>query len=77
LCYYIQNKKILIAFAAAGCADGTDQIFADFLVNYDDHWAGLRRLVALEVELLSQGHQFIFMGEAVKNFFIRSIEPTE
>jgi len=77
LCYYIQNKKILIASEAAGCADGTGQIFADFLVDYEDYLAGLKRLAALDVEVLCQGHQFVFVGEAVKNFFARSIESTE
>jgi glyoxylase-like metal-dependent hydrolase (beta-lactamase superfamily II) len=77
LCYYIRDKKILIASEAAGCADGTGQIFADFLVDYEDYLAGLKRLAALDVEVLCQGHQFVFVGEAVKNFFARSIESTE
>ncbi len=77
LCYYLQNKKILISSEAAGCADGTGQIFVDFLVDYEDYLAGLKRLAALDVEVLCQGHQFVFVGEAVKNFFTRSIESTE
>lgn len=77
LSYFIQNKKILIASEAAGCADGTGQIFTEFLVDYEDYLAGLKRLAALDVEVLCQGHQFVFVGEAVKNFFARSIESTE
>lgn len=77
LCYYIQKKKILIASEAAGCADGTGHIFTEFLVDYEDYLTGLKRLAALDVEVLCQGHYFVFIGETVKDFFARSIESTE
>jgi len=77
LSYYIPEKKILIATEAAGCADLTGHIVTEFLVDYETYLAGLKRLAALEVEVLCQGHHFVFVGAAVKDFFARSIESTE
>lgn len=76
--YYIPEKKILIATEAAGCADLTGHIVTQFLVDYDAYLAGLKRLASLEVEVLCQGHHFVFVGaEEVKDFFGRSIVSAE
>ena len=77
LSYYIPEKKILIASEAAGCADLTGYIVPQFLVDYESYLAGLKRLATLDVEILCQGHNFVFVGKTVKDFFARSIESTE
>jgi len=77
LSYYIPEKRILVATEAVGCADSTGHIVAEFLVDYESYLAGLKRLGALDVAVLCQGHHFVFIGEAVKDFFARSIESAK
>lgn len=74
LSYYIPERKILIATEAAGCADVTGHVVPQFIVDYESYMQGLRRLAALDVEVLCQGHHFVYVGAAVKDFFNRSIE---
>ena len=73
LSYYIPEKRILVATEAVGCADRTGHIVAEFIVDYESYLVGLERLAALDVAVLCQGHHFVFIGEAVKDFFARSI----
>ena len=73
LSYYIPEKRILIATEAVGCADHTGHIVAEFIVDYESYLAGMERLAALDVAVLCQGHHYVFIGEAVKDFFTRSI----
>ena len=40
LSYYIPERRILIASEAAGCADMTGQVMAEFLVDYESYLAG-------------------------------------
>jgi glyoxylase-like metal-dependent hydrolase (beta-lactamase superfamily II) len=77
LSYYIPEKRILVATEAVGCEDNTGRIVAEFIVDYESYLAGLKRLAALDVAVLCQGHHFVFIGEAVKDFFIRSIASAE
>jgi glyoxylase-like metal-dependent hydrolase (beta-lactamase superfamily II) len=77
LSYYVKEKRILIASEAAGCADQTGHIFTEFLVDYEDYLEGLKRLAALNVEILCQGHHLVFGGPAVQNFLVSSIRSTE
>jgi glyoxylase-like metal-dependent hydrolase (beta-lactamase superfamily II) len=75
--YYIPERKILIATEAAGCADITGYIVSQFIVDYESYLAGLKRLAALDVEVLCQGHNFVYVGDAAKDFLTRSIKSTE
>jgi len=77
LSYYIPEKRILIATEAVGCADITGHITTEFLVDYESYFAGLKRLAALDVEVLCQGHHFVYVGATVKDFLARSIESAE
>jgi glyoxylase-like metal-dependent hydrolase (beta-lactamase superfamily II) len=77
LSYYIPEKKILIGTEAVGCADITGHIVTQFLVDYESYLANLKRLAALHVEVLCQGHHFVYVGDAVNDFLLRSIESTE
>jgi glyoxylase-like metal-dependent hydrolase (beta-lactamase superfamily II) len=76
--YYIPERKILIATEACGCLDRAGQIITEFLVDYDAYLASLERLAALPVEILCQGHHFVFVGvRDVKDFFARSIREAK
>jgi glyoxylase-like metal-dependent hydrolase (beta-lactamase superfamily II) len=77
LSYYIPEKRILVATEAVGCADNTGRIVTEFIVDYESYLAGLKRLAALDVAVLCQGHHFVFIGEAAKDFFTRSIASAE
>ena len=74
LSYYIRERKILIATEAAGCADVTGHVVPQFIVDYESYMQGLRRLAALDVEVLCQGHHFVYVGDAVRDFLGRSLE---
>jgi glyoxylase-like metal-dependent hydrolase (beta-lactamase superfamily II) len=75
LSYYIPERMLLIATEAAGCLDKAGHILTEFLVDYDEYIGSLERLSTLPVEILCQGHHFVFVGrEEVQGFFARSIE---
>jgi glyoxylase-like metal-dependent hydrolase (beta-lactamase superfamily II) len=77
LSYYIPQKRILIATEAAGCTDRTGYIVTEFLIDYENYLASLKRLADLDVEILCQGHHFVYVGAAVKDFFARSLKSAE
>lgn len=78
LSYYIPEKRILIATEAAGVRDQADQVVTEFLVDFDMYVASLKRLSLLDVNILCQGHHFVFVGDdEVQRFFARSIEAAE
>ncbi len=73
LSYYIPEKKILFATEAAGCLNKAGRMGTEFLVDYDGYVASLKRLAALEVGVLCQGHHFVFTDDDVKRHFDRAI----
>jgi glyoxylase-like metal-dependent hydrolase (beta-lactamase superfamily II) len=76
--YYIPERRILVATEATGGLDRAGNIITEFLVDFDLYMASLRRLASLDVEILCQGHHFVFVGaDQVKRFFARSIEEAE
>ncbi|MCX5814071.1 MAG: MBL fold metallo-hydrolase [Proteobacteria bacterium] len=77
LSYYIPEKKFLIATETAGCMSHTGAIVTEFLVDYDAYITSLRRLAELEVDVLCQGHHFVFTGSDVKKHFEKSIISAE
>ena len=75
LSYYIPEEKVLIAAEASGCLDSIGNVIAEFLADYDAYFASLKRMAALPVEVLCQGHRMVFVGkDEVRNFFNRSIK---
>ena len=74
LSYYIPEKKVLVATEASGLLLQNGGIGTEFLVDFDAYMASLKRLSSLDVEILCQGHHFVFTGNEVKTFFSRSIE---
>jgi 2-aminobenzoylacetyl-CoA thioesterase len=76
--YYLPDKKILVATEASGCLDRAGQMIPEFLVDYDAYLSSLKRLAALPVEILCQGHHFVFVGaKEVSDFFERSVREAE
>jgi glyoxylase-like metal-dependent hydrolase (beta-lactamase superfamily II) len=72
--YYIPERKILFATEAAGILDQTGHIITEFLVDYDMYVASLKRLALLDVDILCQGHHFVFVEDDVRDFFAQSLK---
>jgi 2-aminobenzoylacetyl-CoA thioesterase len=76
--YYLPDKKILVSSEASGCLNSNGRISVQFLSDYDDYLASLKRIAALPVEILCQGHRLVFAGrDEVADFLSRSIRETE
>jgi 2-aminobenzoylacetyl-CoA thioesterase len=76
--YYLPEKKILVSSESSGCLTSNGSIFVQFLADYDDYLASLKRLAGLPVDVLCQGHRVVFTGrDDVSDFFSRSIRATE
>jgi len=73
LSYYVPQKKILVASEAVGVAQPDGQIIPEFLVDYQAYLDSLQKLAALDVEVLCQGHHYVFLGPAVKDFLGRAL----
>jgi glyoxylase-like metal-dependent hydrolase (beta-lactamase superfamily II) len=74
LSYYFPERKILIASEAAGCMDNTGEVITEFLADFQAYLDTIRRLSALDVTMLVQGHRIIFTGEDVPRFFKKSLD---
>jgi glyoxylase-like metal-dependent hydrolase (beta-lactamase superfamily II) len=77
LSYYIPERKILFATEAAGCLNRVGQTMTEFLVDYDEYMRSLQRLADLDVDMLCQGHHFVFTDSDVHRHFERSIKAAE
>jgi glyoxylase-like metal-dependent hydrolase (beta-lactamase superfamily II) len=77
LSYYIPEKKILIATESAGCLGRNGRIVNEFLVDYDGYIGTLERFRALDIEILCQGHHFVFTGEDVQRFLADSLQTAQ
>jgi glyoxylase-like metal-dependent hydrolase (beta-lactamase superfamily II) len=74
LSYYIPQRKILISSEAVGCANTQGYIVSDCLVDFETYLNSLKRLANLDVDVLCQGHNFVYTERDVEDFFSRSIE---
>jgi 2-aminobenzoylacetyl-CoA thioesterase len=74
LSYYVPEKKILVASEAAGCAVNLDYISTDSLTDFGVYLNSLERLASLDVEILCQGHRYVYLDEDVERFLQRSIQ---
>jgi glyoxylase-like metal-dependent hydrolase (beta-lactamase superfamily II) len=78
LSYYVPQRGILIATETVGMVDRTGRMVTEFLFDYDAYVSSLKQLSSLPVEVLCQGHHFVFVGrDEVAAFFSRSIEAAE
>lgn len=74
LSYYIPERKILIATEATGCRGQDGHIITEFLVDYDKYMWSLKRLSELDIEILCQGHHFVYTGEDVQKHLEESMD---
>ena len=77
LSYYIPEKKMLFATEAVGCLNKAGRVGTEFLVDYDGYVASLKRLAAYDVEILCQGHHYVFTDADVKHHFDRAISAAD
>jgi glyoxylase-like metal-dependent hydrolase (beta-lactamase superfamily II) len=77
LSYYIPEKRILFATESAGVLDQINQVIPEFLIDYDLYMMSLQRLKNLDVDILCQGHHFVFVGDDVNKFFDLSLKSAE
>lgn len=77
LSYYIPERKILFATESAGCMGRNGVIIPEFLVDYDAYIATINRFMNLDIDVYCQGHHFVFTGNDVKQFLLRSLERTQ
>lgn len=77
LSYYVPQKRILVASEAAGCAHRSGRMIAEFVADYDGYLASLRRLAELDVDVLCQGHEQVYVGRDVRAFLDESLRETE
>lgn len=75
--YYIPERRILFATESAGVLDQANQLIPEFLVDYDLYMVSLKKLKSLDIDVLCQGHHFVFVGEDVEKFFDRSLKAAK
>ncbi len=73
LSYYIPERKILFATETTGCQDTTGHILITALADYDAFLSSFARVATLPIEILCQGHRFVWVGvDEVRDFLARS-----
>jgi glyoxylase-like metal-dependent hydrolase (beta-lactamase superfamily II) len=78
LSYFIPERGVLVATEASGMLDRAGNLITEFLVDYDAYVSSLKRLAALPVDILCQGHHFVFVGrDEVRRFFTRSLAEAD
>ena len=76
LSFYFPEWKILIAGEAVGMFDRNFRIQPNFLSSYEDYLASLRKLEALDVQILLMGHFHALTGEEARKHASESIKAT-
>ncbi len=74
LSYYLPQKKILVASEAVGVAQLDGDIITEFLVDYQLYLESMQRLSRLPLELLCQGHHWVFTGQDARDYIQRSLQ---
>jgi len=74
LSYYVPERKILFATETAGCQDAAGHILISAPADYDSFLSSFARVAALPIEILCQGHRFVWVGgDEVRDFLARSL----
>lgn len=76
LSFYLPHLKGLIAGEAVGVYDRQGQIQPEFLSSYDDYVASLKKLAALDIEILMMSHLHVVTGVEARTHLARSLEAT-
>jgi glyoxylase-like metal-dependent hydrolase (beta-lactamase superfamily II) len=72
LAYYVPEKKILVASEAGGCALNSGYVSVDCLTDFEVYMNSFDRLASLDVEVLCQGHRYVYTDEDVQLFLDKS-----
>lgn len=73
LSFYIPSRKVLISSEATGIMDTSGYIVSDCLVDYDLYLDSLRRLSALDIDVLCLGHRYALTGTDARAYLSRSL----
>ena len=74
LSYYLPQRKILVASEAVGVAQLNGDIITEFLVDYQAYLESMQRLSRLPLEVLCQGHHWVFTGQDARDYLQRSLQ---
>jgi len=77
LAFYLPARRTLFCSEAAGCPDARGAIVTEFLVDYDAYLSSLRRLAALEVEVLCHAHHGVYTGADAADYLARAPKEAE
>jgi glyoxylase-like metal-dependent hydrolase (beta-lactamase superfamily II) len=72
LSFYIPEKGILLSAEALGIPDASGYIITECLSNYDQYAASIRKLKALNPEILCLGHYKAFSGSDAVRYIEKS-----
>jgi len=73
LSFYIPSRRVLISSEATGIMDTSGYIVSDCLVDYDLYLDSLRRLSALDIDILCLGHRYALTGKDAREYLSRSL----
>ena len=73
LSFYIPSRRVLISSEATGIMDTSGYIVSDCLVDYDLYLDSLRRLSALDIDILCLGHRYVLTGKDAREYLSRSL----
>jgi 2-aminobenzoylacetyl-CoA thioesterase len=76
LSYYLPHLKALVTGEAVGIYTRQLDVQPEFLSNYEDYVASLKKLSALEVEILMMGHVHVLTGDDARSYLAQSLEGT-
>ncbi|MCX5907849.1 MAG: MBL fold metallo-hydrolase [Deltaproteobacteria bacterium] len=76
LSYYLPHLKALVTGEAVGIYTRQLDVQPEFLSSYEDYVGSLKRMSALEVEILMIGHVHVLTGDDARSYLAQSLEGT-
>jgi glyoxylase-like metal-dependent hydrolase (beta-lactamase superfamily II) len=77
LSFYIPALKAVITGEAVGVFDRNYTIHPEFTSSYKDYLNSLKKLAALDIDLIMMSHFFVLTAEDARGYINRSIDQTE
>ena len=74
MCFYVPERKILFTGEALGIMTDDGYIFSEWLSDYNDYLNSMKKLQALDVEILCLGHGHVLTGRDAVEYIPKSIE---
>jgi 2-aminobenzoylacetyl-CoA thioesterase len=76
LSYYLPHLQALVTGEAVGVYTRQFDVQPEFLSSYEDYVASLKKMSALEVEILMLGHVHVLTGDDARTYITKSLEAT-